>query len=268
MSDILQFAVDTAHEAAALLRDRYEREVAVTAKGSAIDLVTDVDHASEALILGRLRDRYPHHRIFAEESARDLGVFTGDSPVWVVDPLDGTVNYAHGIPIFAVSLALLVNGRPVLGVTIDPMRGETFTAERGQGAWANGRRLQVTRVDDLGRALLATGFPYTRATNPDNNLDAFTYLMPRAQGVRRAGAACLDLAWLAAGRFDGYWEMDPQPYDWGAGWLFIEEAGGRVTDFGGRPWRIPAGRPRILASNGALHDTLVAALREARRGDV
>lgn len=268
MSDILQFAIETAEAAGAVLRARYEGDVTVRAKSSAVDLVTDVDQEVEALILGRIRERYPDHRIFSEESVRDASVFAGDAPVWAVDPLDGTVNYAHGVPIFAVSLALLLGGRPALGVIVDPMRDETFTVERGQGAFVNGRRLCVSATDNLAEALLATGFPYSRATDPDNNLDAFTYLVPRTRGVRRAGSAALDLAWLAAGRFDAYWELGLEPYDWAAGWLLVEEAGGRVTDFGGRAWGIHAGPSRLAASNGRLHAALLAALREARQGSV
>lgn len=268
MGDILQFAIETAEAAGVVLRERYEGNVTVRAKSSAVDLVTDVDQVAETLILGRIREQYPDHRIFSEESLHDASVFAGDAPVWAVDPLDGTVNYAHGVPIFAVSVALLEGGRPVLGVIVDPMRGETFTAERGQGAFLNGRRLRVSQTVDLGQALLATGFPYSRATDPDNNLDAFDYLMPRTRGVRRVGSAALDMAWLAAGRFDAYWELGLQPYDWAAGWLLVEEAGGRVTDFVGRPWGIHDGPSRLAVSNALLHDALVAALWVARRGNV
>lgn len=268
MSDMLDFAVETAAVAAGVVRERYEGDVTVRAKSSAVDLVTDVDHAVETLILDRIRERYPDHHIYAEETLRDASVLAGEAPVWAVDPLDGTVNYAHGVPIFAVSMALLVGGRPMLGVIVDPMRGETFTVERGQGAFANGRRLRVSQTDNLGEALLATGFPYSRAIDPDNNLDAFNYLVLRTRGVRRAGSACLDMAWLAAGRFDAYWELGLQPYDWAAGWLLVEEAGGRVTDFGGRPWGIHDGPSRMAVSNGRLHDALVDALRAARGGNV
>lgn len=265
MNDYLIFAQTIAQEGAALVRERYEGEMAVSVKSSEIDLVTDVDQAAEALLLARIRARYPDHLIFAEETAQDRAVLTSDRPLWLVDPIDGTVNYAHGVPVFATSVALVINGRPVVGVTVDPLRGETFWAERGGGAWVNGRRLHVSATERLSEALLGTGFPYTRAIDPDNNLPAFNALMPRTRGVRRAGSACLDLAWTAAGRFDGYWEMALQPYDFGAGWLLVEEAGGRVTDFGGRPWTITQDPTRIVATNGRLHDELVAVLVEARQ---
>ena len=265
MSELLQFTQAVAQQGAALLHDRYEGVLEVSTKSTAVDLVTDVDQAAEALILGQLRARYPDHLVYAEETAQDEAVLQGDAPVWVVDPLDGTVNYAHGFPVFAVSVALVVGGKPVVGVIVDPLRGETFVAEQGQGAWLNGRRLHVTTRASLGEALLATGFPYSRATERDNNLDAFNYLMPRVRGVRRAGSACLDLAWTAAGRLDGYWEMYLKPYDWAAGWLLVEEAGGRVTDFSGQPWSMVQPVARIIATNGRLHDDLVNALATARK---
>ena len=265
MSELLQFTQAVAQQGAVLLRDRYENVLDVSTKSTAVDLVTDVDGAAEALILAQIRAHYPDHRIYAEETAQDETLLQGAEPVWVVDPLDGTVNYAHGFPVFAVSVALVVGGRPVVGVIVDPLRGETFSAEQGQGAWVNGRRLQVTTRSHLGEALLATGFPYTRATERDNNLDAFNYLMPRTRGVRRAGSACLDLAWTAAGRLDGYWEMYLKPYDWAAGWLLVEEAGGRVTDFSGQPWSMVQPVARIVATNGYLHDELLTALRTARQ---
>ncbi|MGD8397763.1 MAG: inositol monophosphatase family protein, partial [Anaerolineae bacterium] len=179
----------------------------------------------------------------------------GGQPVWLVDPLDGTVNYAHGYPVWAVSLALVKAGRVITATSYDPLRDELYWAERGGGAWCNGQRLTVSAVTRLGDALLATGFAYRRATLEDNNLDEFGRVMPRVQGVRRAGAAVLDLAHVAAGRLDGYWEMHLQPWDWAAGWLLVEEAGGTVTDLEGQPWTLAA--TRIAASNGPLHNDLL-----------
>lgn len=266
MSEYLEFAIHVAQLAAALLRERYESDLAVSSKSTAVDLVTDVDQASEALILRHIRERYPDDRIYAEETAQDLRLLAGGGAVWLVDPLDGTVNYAHGFPVFSTAMALMVDGQVVVGVVVDPLRGETYTAERGAGAWLGGRRLRVSARDRLADSLLATGFPYTRAINPDNNLDAFNYLMPRTRGVRRAGSACLDMAWVAAGRVDGYWEMGLQPYDWAAGGLMVEEAGGKVTDFSGAPWRVPDGMARLMATNGRIHEELVAAVQTAREG--
>ena len=265
MSELLEFAQAVAQQGAAILRDRYESVLDVSTKSSEVDLVTDVDQAAEALMLGHIHTRFPDYLVYAEETAQDEAVLVGGRPVWVVDPLDGTVNYAHGVPVFSVSVALVVGGRPVVGVIVDPLRDEMFWAEQGQGAWLNGRRLRVTTRAHLGEALLATGFPYSRATERDNNLDAFNYLMPRTRGVRRAGSACLDMAWTAAGRFDGYWEMYLKPYDWAAGWLLVEEAGGRVTDFDGQPWSMVQPVARMVATNGHLHDDLLAALRTARQ---
>ncbi len=265
MSDYLQFVRELALAGGEVLRQRYEGDFEVSSKSSAVDLVTEVDHECEALLLGRIRERYPDHQIYAEESARDASVLRGSTPVWLVDPLDGTVNYAHGVPVFSVSVALVVAGQPVVGAVIDPMRNELFWTEWGGGAWVNDRRLRVSRAATLGEALLATGFPYSRATNRDNNLAAFNALVPRTQGVRRAGSAALDLSWTAAGRFDGYWEMYLNPWDWAAGWLLVEEAGGRMTNFAGEAWTIDQSPSRLVASNGLIHDELVAVLAEARR---
>jgi myo-inositol-1(or 4)-monophosphatase len=176
----------------------------------------------------------------------------------VVDPLDGTTNFAHGFPVFSVSLALLVDGEPVLGAICDPLRDDLYWAQRGQGAWRNGQRLRVSTTADLGSSLLATGFAYDRATNPDNNLAEFSYFMPRTRGVRRAGSAVLDMAWLASGWLDGYWERGTQVWDAAAGALLVREAGGLVTTYGGRPWQVSD--RNVLASNGV--ESMHAALRD------
>lgn len=249
-----------AREAGALVASRYERGAAAREKGHAHDLVTEVDLASEALIVGRLRERFPDHRVVAEEGG---GTGAGDGGVtWVVDPLDGTNNFAHGVPIFCVTLAALVDGVPVAGATFDPLRGELFSAARGHGAWLGGRRLAVSERSALDQAIVVTGFPYDKSSNPDNNLAEVVAVVPHVRGFRRTGSAALDLAWVAAGRFEAYWERGTQAWDVAAGVLLVEEAGGRVTDLDGAPANVDGGR--FLASNGRIHDALLERLRAAR----
>ncbi len=262
MTDPLPFALDTARRAGSLLCDFYHRQHIIGRKSTEIDLVTEADVASERLIVEAIRSSFPDHAILAEEG---LGTIRGE-PVsvrylWLVDPLDGTINYAHGYPVWGVTLALAEEGRVILGVTHAPLRGETFWAERGRGAWLDGNRLQVSGVARMREALVATGFAYQRATLVDNNLAEFEAVMPRVQGVRRAGAALLDLADLAAGRLDAYWEMHLNPWDWAAGSLLVEEAGGTVTDMQGAPWTLDS--PTLAASNGLLHGELLALLAQA-----
>jgi myo-inositol-1(or 4)-monophosphatase len=272
MSDALGFALETARRAGQVLCDLYHRRHTVRRKSSDIDLVTEADLASERLIVDAIRARFPGHTILSEEGLGDLQQVAGQTAsLWIVDPLDGTVNYAHGYPAWGLSLALAHGGHVVLGVIYDPLRDEIFWAEHGQGAWGNGQRLAVSATARLSAALVATGFAYSRATlartapgeGLGDNLAEFAAVMPRVQGVRRAGAAVLDLAHLAAGRLDAYWEMYLQPWDWAAGWLLVEEAGGVVTDLRGQPWIL--GTDSLAASNGLLHDELLALLGAARR---
>ncbi len=267
----LACAIETARQAGCLLRDLFERAHTVRTKSSPSDLVTEADTASEALIVESLRGRFPQHRILAEEGLGDLASLAPEAAgsagrtggLWIVDPLDGTVNYAHRYPTWGVSISLVIGGRVEVAVTHDPMRGDTYWAERGRGAWCDGRRLHVSTVAHLGEALLMTGFPYNRAAGADNNLAEFNAVMPRVHGVRRAGAAVLDLAHVADGRLEGYWEKYLRPWDWAAGWLLVEEAGGTVTDLEGHPWSLERGS--LVATNGLLHDELLEALQAARR---
>ena len=264
MPDVLEFAIATARAAGQLLCQLYRQHHSVHLKSSDIDVVTEADIASEQLIVDAIRQEFPDHGIFSEEGLGDVHALVADStPVWLVDPLDGTVNYAHGYPLWGVSLALSEGGQVLLAVTFDPLRDEIFSAQQGKGAWCNGERIQVSGVAELRQALVATGFAYKRATLVDNNLAEFSAVMPRVQGVRRAGAAVLDLAHLADGRLDGYWEMHLRPWDWAAGWLLVEEAGGKVTDMRGEPWSL-ASRD-IVASNGLLHAELLSRLAQARQ---
>lgn len=226
------------------------------------DLVTEVDRRCQDAILSILRAELPGARVRAEEGPAEP--IPGQGEVWLVDPLDGTTNFAHGFPMFSTTLALRRDGQTVLGVVLDPLRGERFEAVRGAGAWLNDCRLRVSRTDALADALLATGFPYDRSEHPDPNLRRFAALTLCTQGVRRGGSASLDLCYVAAGRLDGYWELRIEAWDIAAGALCVEEAGGRVTNLAGGP-HDGSGR-ETLASNGLIHAALAGALSEAGPG--
>lgn len=251
---MLDFAIDTARRAGALLLDGMERRRTLELK-SPFEVVTDIDRASEELIVTAIAQQFPSHTMVAEEG----GGARRDSPyTWLIDPLDGTNNYAHGFPFFSVSLGLLHEQTTILGVVYDPLRDELFTAEAGQGAYCNGRRLAVSATPLLSGALISTGFPYDYAFNADNNAREFTALHARVQGIRRAGSAALDLAYVAAGRLDAHWELGLKPWDTGAATLMVSEAGGRLSDWRGRPWG--PWDERLIASNGLLHEELIQAL--------
>jgi len=238
-------------------RPGFDSQHQVEYKG-AIDLVTEVDHRSEAFLVGEIRHRFPGHRIFAEES----GELTGqDCCIWYVDPLDGTVNFAHGVPVFAVSLAYMEGGMLRLGAVYDPMRDECFSAEREAGAWLNGQPILVSAAHLLAQSLLVTGFPYDIRTNPENNLAHFSRLMLLSQAVRRLGSAALDLAYVAAGRFDGFWELGLHPWDIAAGALIAQEAGALVTRMNGEPF-VLSPPYTILAANPQLHPQILQALSQ------
>lgn len=261
---MLDFAIDLARQAGQLLRTFHAAGPnQVASKQSSVDLVTEADLAAEQLIVKALHDCFPGHRLVTEEGGGTLALA---GPEWVVDPLDGTTNFAHGLPVFSVTLAFLRDGVVQLGVTYDPLRDEMFWASRGQGAWCNRRQLRVSATAELGRSLLATGFQYDRASNPDNNLAEFSYFMPRTQGVRRAGSAALDLAYVAAGRLDGYWEKGLNAWDLATGALLVEEAGGYAATYAGHPW-LP-GYHNIAVCNGAptLQAAFLSGLSHARQG--
>jgi len=259
---MLEFATDVAREAGRRLMRRLGRLSPrdISHKGR-VDLVTEADREAEALIVGHISNRFPGHAVVAEESMPAAGDATHR---WIIDPLDGTTNFVHGHPMFAVSIALEVDGELKLGVVHAPMMNETFHAERRGGAHLNGVKVGVSRVSALIDSLLATGFAYDRWDRPRNNLAEFSALTMATQGVRRGGAASLDLAYVAAGRLDGYWELGLAPWDVSAGALLVEEAGGHVTDLsGGDGWRDGS---EILATNGELHDVLAARLDETASG--
>jgi myo-inositol-1(or 4)-monophosphatase len=251
-----EVAVGAALAAGQLLRQHYARPQDVEYKGE-IDLVTALDRQAEALIVSRLRAVYPQHTIIAEEGS---GTAANPEHRWLVDPLDGTVNYAHGYPVFCVSVAYERAGRIVLGAVYDPLREELFLAEAGGGATLNGRPLRVSSTDTLAQSLLSTGFPYDRSLYPAS-LRRWDTLIWRAQGLRRGGSAALDLCYVAAGRSDGYWEQPVQPWDVAAGMLLVAEAGGQVTSLAGGPPNVYSGE--LAASNGRIHAELLAALAAA-----
>jgi myo-inositol-1(or 4)-monophosphatase len=254
MNDCRKLMESVAVEAGELLRGRlYERHT-IQYKGD-INLVTEGDRLSEALITDRIRHVFPDHGILAEESPEST---TASGFRWIIDPLDGTTNYAHGYPVFAVSIALEVEGVIRLGAVFNPMLSELFVASKGEGAFLNGRRLAVSVTATLSRGLLATGFPYDLKENPNNNMNYYRAMSMNAQAIRRAGSAALDLAYVAAGRFDGFWELQLMPWDTAAGWLLVTEAGGRVTDLWGGPYHLHS--PHTLATNGAIHAEMAALL--------
>ncbi|MGI8812891.1 MAG: inositol monophosphatase family protein [Pyrinomonadaceae bacterium] len=253
---MLNFAIETARDAGQLLLEKFGR-VNVMKKGD-IDLVTDADHASEALIIERIRSYYPKHSILAEESGEAV-IKDGDPNwKWIIDPLDGTTNYAHGYPCFCVTLAVEHDSEIVIGVTFDPTRNELFAAERGQGATLNGRPIRVSATDVLGDSLIVTGFPYNFKQKADfaKHLTGF---MLESRGVRRDGSAAIDMAYVACGRFDGFWEEGLNPWDVAAGTLLIAEAGGYVTYYDGSPFGVY--EPPICASNGRIHSQMLDVLR-------
>jgi myo-inositol-1(or 4)-monophosphatase len=245
-----------AREAGAILRAGYSKEHQVNYKG-VIDLVTEVDHQSEAFLLGEIKTLFPDHHIVAEES----GVIQGDDEhSWFVDPLDGTVNYAHNIPIFCVSVAYASQGSLILGAVYDPMRDEMFMAERGRGAYLNDKPLRVSAVTELQKSLLVTGFPYDAWNTRQDNFANFVHFAKLTQGVRRLGSAALDLCYVAAGRFDGFWEMSLKPWDVAAGGLICEEAGAQVTNVSGARDYLSSPQSVVAATPG-IHDRMLQELK-------
>lgn len=249
--------MQTARDAGRILAERFGRRIQITQKGL-IDLVTEADLAAERLIIERIGSYYPRHAVLAEESGSSVREGAEASEYkWIVDPLDGTTNYAHGYPCFCVSIALEHRGELIIGVIYDPTRDEMFAAERGAGATLNGRPIRVSTTNDLNDALLCTGFPYDVRDRGDFGRH-FVNFINHAQAVRRDGSAALDLAYVAAGRFDGFWEEGLRPWDVAAGVLIIEEAGGRVSHYDNRDFDIYT--PPLLASNGLVHEAMIEVL--------
>lgn len=249
-------AVEVISEAGELLRRGWGHAGDIRSKTQPTDLVTEWDERMERLIIEELERRAPGVGVLGEELGAH-GPESGDR--WVIDPIDGTVNFVHGLPIFGISIGYEVDGQPVAGAVSAPALGWLFAAARGQGATRDGAAIRVSAVDSLERALLVTGFPYDRAVSPKNNFEAFVHMQRRAGAVRRLGAASLDLCFVACGWLDGYWEVKLKPWDISAGALIVAEAGGRVTALDGGPFSSAAGE--ILATNGLVHDAMISELR-------
>jgi myo-inositol-1(or 4)-monophosphatase len=254
INEFIKTGIAAAQEAGALLRERFRTGFSVEQKG-VINLVTEVDLAAEELIVSRILKSFPNHSILAEE--RHNNTQCGGIR-WIIDPLDGTTNYAHGYPDFSVSIGIEISGEVEWGVVYDPMRDELFTAKKGAGAWCNGEPLHVSGVRALGEALLVTGFPYDIRTSKQTNLAAFCAFAVRCHGVRRSGSAALDLCHVAAGRLDGFWERKLNPWDCAPGYLAVREAGGKVTNYSGRHGSIYD--KEVIASNGLIHEEMMAVL--------
>lgn len=269
LNNALKIAVASAEEAGALLRKGIREQKSITHKSSAIDLMTQYDETAESLILEQLQSHFPNHIYLAEESGiSDLSDNGRQSPyTWYIDPLDGTNNFAHGFPVFCVSLALYQENRPLVAVIYDPLREECFSAVTGQGAFLTTpdgtERLKASSVRTLLGSLLATGFPYDRHHAKLDNVTQLAAFLKQAQGIRRPGSAALDLAYVAAGRLDGYWEYKLNSWDVAAGMLLVAEAGGKVTGVDGRPPSL-AGKVALVASNGLIHEAMLSVLAKVK----
>ncbi|MBA3604072.1 MAG: inositol monophosphatase [Parachlamydiaceae bacterium] len=261
LEEFLASALEAAASAGIILRQYWGKLLTIEEKSHPGDLVTIADRTAEERIIELLHERYPHHAILAEESgARFVSADKdGSEFTWAIDPLDGTTNYTHQFPMVCISIALLYGDRPIVCVVYNPIIGELFHATKGGGAFLDAMPMKVSTVSEIGKSLLATGFAYDRTVNVNNNLAEFSKLTLYSQGVRRMGSAALDLAYVAAGRLDGYWETNLQPWDVAAGILLVTEAGGQVTDYDTSPFKLYSGR--ILATNKALHQPLSAALK-------
>lgn len=259
---MIQLAIEAALEAGQFLKESVGQVLQVERKlGQETNLVTQIDKKAEEIIISKIKRRYPDHDFLAEES----GSHKKQSEYrWIIDPLDGTLNFTHGVPLFSVSIGVERQGEIIAGVVYEPNLGELFTAEKGKGAFLNKKRIHVSKVDTLIESMVVTGFPYTIQQNPDNAVQHFVNVLMKAQGVRRLGSAAVDLCYVACGRFEGFWEVSLNAWDMAAGVLMVEEAGGRFTDFRGAPSTIYT--KQILATNGLVHEKLVEVLREGLEG--
>jgi len=258
IQNIIKVAVIAAKQAGAILLERYEKPHHIQHKGT-IDIVTEADLASEQLILDVLHHNMPGIKILSEESFSSYSTIQ-DEPVWIIDPLDGTTNFAHNFPWFSVSIAFHNKGKSQAGVIYRPIQNELFCATLDGGAWLNDQHINVSKIDSLQKALVATGFPYDVQERPDSIVAMLKAVVTHSQGVRRPGAATLDLAYLACGRLDAFWEVGLKPWDTAAGYLLVEEAGGILSSFTGTPFSPFI--PELLASNNLLHKELIALLHK------
>lgn len=261
---LMETAQEAATRAGRLLQEHWNEFLAagIGFKGP-VDLVTEGDRRSEAIILEVIRSRFPDDAVLTEERG---ALREGAEYRWLIDPLDGTTNYAHGLPVFAVSVAVERRGELLAGAVFEPATGRLYVAGRGAGARRNGRTLRVSSVTELDKSLLATGFAYNLRETDQTNIDHLDNFSRRAQGIRRLGAASLDLCWVAEGWFDGFWEYRLHPWDVAAGVLIVQEAGGQVTDFFGRPLSLARPTVNIVASNGRIHRAMLEVLRLGRTG--
>jgi myo-inositol-1(or 4)-monophosphatase len=260
----LATAIESVIRAGDVQMAHFGGDVHIDKKG-AIDLVTEIDLRVEREFRARIAERFPDHVVLGEEFSADAERDAVPDYCWVFDPVDGTTNYAHGLPIFCSSLALEIAGVPAVAAIYDPSRKELFTAERGQGAWLNGAPLRVSAADTLIDSLLCTGFPYSVQARADDLVRVFAQFLKVSRAVRRLGSAAIDLCYVAAGRFDGFWEHALHPWDVAAGALIVQEAGGRVTNLEGGPFSSREGS--VIATNGVIHDAMVETIRSASSGD-
>ncbi len=252
-SKIKSTLLEALDKAGKIIRSHFGKEQKITKKGE-FNLVTEIDKASEKAVVDLLLRRFPDHSILAEESP----AISGSEYRWIIDPIDGTTNFAHGFPIVSVSIGLEKSGQLIMGGVFDPFRKELFFAERGQGAFLNNRPIHVSKTRTLSESLLATGFPYDRKNDPDTYLNMLRVFLTQIQGIRRGGSAAIDLCYVACGRFDGYYEMKLSPWDKAAGMMIVEEAGGKLTDFSGSPLTLLG--LQNLATNGQIHQEMLRAL--------
>jgi len=258
---MLDIAIQAAKEAGQLLKESVGKVKSIEMKkGEERNLVAEIDKGSEALSIKMIKGHFPSHGILAEESG---GSSLAEEYRWIIDPLDGTTNFLHGVPIFCVTIAVEHRGTIIAGVTYDPNLDELFTAEKGNGAYLNGGKLKVSYATEMMNSLFVTGFPYDIENNPDHPAEHFANFLTATQGLRRLGSAALDLAYVACGRFDGFWEVALNPWDMAAGVLFVDEAGGRTTDFLANPLSIY--KKQILATNGLVHQAALDILRKPYR---
>jgi myo-inositol-1(or 4)-monophosphatase len=255
IDDIIQIS----KEAGEMIRNAFGKTHSVEFKTNELNLVTETDKASEKLITDFIKKKYPSHGILAEEGSEANSEKVGTEYFWVIDPLDGTTNFAHGLPIFAVSIGVQKNGETIAGVVYDVMRDVIFSAEKNSGSFENGKRIGVSKNDNLGHSVLVTGFPYNIRENPDKASERFIAFLKQARAIRRLGSAAIDFCYVASGVFDGFWEVSLHPWDLCAGKLIVEEAGGIVTDFDGN--EIDIYSKRILATNNFVNQKMIDVMR-------
>ncbi len=263
LTPFLEFAIRIVRTAGGIQMAAFGGALSITKKGTT-DLVTQVDVEIERMFRARVEERFPDHDVLGEELGGHRAGAEASPYCWIFDPLDGTTNFAHRLPIFCSSLALEIDGALAVAAVLDPTRDELYTAVRGQGAWLNERPLRVSTTDTLVDALLVTGFPYSVHQDPEETIGLFDAFIRRARAVRRLGSAALDMCYVAAGRMDGFWEQGLGAWDIAAAALLVQEAGGRITDIGGQPFQLRAGR--LVASNGLVHDDMLATIAAFQSG--